>query len=85
MFTGANDFTARDSSFHAESITLRTSTADLVSSFIFANETLVNSVLGIDILYDAPIQELHLILKTTTVVAASLVLGNSISLTSQIG
>ena len=33
--------------------TLRTSTADLVSSFIFANETLVNLVLGIDILYDA--------------------------------
>ena len=32
---------------------LRTSTADLVSSFIFANETLVNLVLGIDILYDA--------------------------------
>jgi len=33
--------------------TLRTSTADLVSSFIFANEMLVNSVLGINILYDA--------------------------------
>ena len=33
--------------------TLRTSTADLVSSFIFANETLVNLVLGIDIFYDA--------------------------------
>ena len=33
--------------------TLRTSTADLVSSFIFANEMLVDSVLGIDILYEA--------------------------------
>jgi len=59
--------------------------ADLVSSFILANEMLVNPVLGIDILYEASVQEQHLILKTTTIVGAPLVLGNSISLTSQIG
>ena len=33
--------------------TSRTNTADLVSSFVLANEMLVNSVLGIDILLDA--------------------------------
>ena len=34
-------------------ITSRTNTADLVSSFVLANEMLVNPVLGIDILLDA--------------------------------
>jgi len=50
---------------------------DLVSSFVPANEILANPVLGI--------QELHLNLKTITIVTASQVLRNSILLTSQIG
>jgi len=35
-------------------LTLRTNTADLVSSFFSANKMVVNLVLGIDILLDAP-------------------------------
>jgi len=53
MFPNASDFIVRVVALRSRSPTLRTTTGDLVSSFVSANEMLVNSVLGIDILYEA--------------------------------